>query len=153
MRFFILCKNKLVQIFGLFVKFGILTFIFSIQFLSLLSLKVSEYKDTQSKNTHTFFLVRFHVSALFYKSKIYIIFSISKLVSVKIYCFVKYSLFQYYYYIKRYLCYQTTTNEAQIKNFFISYKSYVPFSRYSSFCIFNHTMIYQICDVTMSIST
>ena len=31
-------------------------------------------------------------------------------------------------------------------------KSYVPFSRYSSFCIFNHSMIYQICDVMMSIS-
>ena len=26
-------------------------------------------------------------------------------------------------------------------------------SRYSSFCIFNHSMLYQICDVMMSIST
>ena len=32
-------------------------------------------------------------------------------------------------------------------------KSYVPFSRNSSFCIFNPPMIYQICDVMMSIST
>ena len=29
----------------------------------------------------------------------------------------------------------------------------VPFSRYSSLCIFNHLMIYQICDFIMSIST
>ena len=44
------------------------------------------------------------------------------------------------------------SSESQIKNFYISKKNYVPFSRYSSFCIFNHLMIYQICDVTMSIS-
>ena len=44
-------------------------------------------------------------------------------------------------------------SEAQIKNFFISEKDYVPFSRYSGSRIFNHAMIYQICDVTMSIST
>ena len=31
-------------------------------------------------------------------------------------------------------------------------KIYVPFSRNSSFCIFNPPMIYQICDVMMSIS-
>ena len=60
--------------------------------------------------------------------------------------------------IKGYLHYKTITSqnesfEAQVKNFFISQKSYVPFSRYSSFCIFNHPMIYQICDVMMSIST
>ena len=60
--------------------------------------------------------------------------------------------------IKGYLCYkmiisQNVPPKAQIKNFFISYKNYVPFSRYSSFCIFNHPMIYQISDVTMSIST
>ena len=48
---------------------------------------------------------------------------------------------------------QNVLFEAQIKNFFIFWKSYVPFSRYSSFCIFNHLMIYQISDVTMSIST
>ena len=46
---------------------------------------------------------------------------------------------------------QNVSSEAQIKNFFISYKNYVPFSRYSSFCIFIHPMIYRICDVTMSI--
>ena len=57
---------------------------------------------------------------------------------------------------KGYLCYKMITSqivpsEAQIKNFFISKKNYVPFWRYSSFCIFNHPMIYKICDVTMSI--
>ena len=30
---------------------------------------------------------------------------------------------------------------------------YVPFSRYSSVCIINHPMIYQICNVMMSIGT
>ena len=60
--------------------------------------------------------------------------------------------------LKVYLCYKTINSwnvpsKVQIKNFFISKKNYVPFSRYSSFCIFNHPMIYQICDVTMSIST
>ena len=29
----------------------------------------------------------------------------------------------------------------------------LPFSRYSSFCIVNHPMIYRICDATLSIST
>ena len=58
---------------------------------------------------------------------------------------------------KGYLRYKTITSknvssEAQVKNFFISQKSYVPFSSYSSFCIFNHPMIFQICDVMMSIS-
>ena len=49
---------------------------------------------------------------------------------------------------------QNVPSKAQIKNFFISQKNYVLFSRYSSFCIFNHSMIYQINDVTMmSIST
>ena len=57
--------------------------------------------------------------------------------------------------LKGYLRYKTITSqnvpsEAQIKNFFISNKSYVLFS---SFCIFNRPMIYQICDVTMNIST
>ena len=42
--------------------------------------------------------------------------------------------------------------EGQVKNFFISKKSCVPFSGYSSFCMFNHSIIYQICDVMMSIS-
>ena len=48
---------------------------------------------------------------------------------------------------------QNLSSEAQLKNFFISQKSHVSFSRYSSFCIFNHPMIYQIYDVMMSIST
>ena len=61
-------------------------------------------------------------------------------------------------FLKGYLGYKTITtqnvsSEAQIKNFFISKKNYVSFSRHSSFCIFNHPMIYRICDVTMSIST
>ena len=48
---------------------------------------------------------------------------------------------------------QNVTSEAQVRNLFIFQKSYVPFLRYSSFCIFNHPMIYQICDVMMNIST
>ena len=61
-------------------------------------------------------------------------------------------------FVKGYLCYKTMTSqnvssEAQVKDFFILWKDYVPFSRYSSFCIFNQPMIYQICDVMMSIST
>ena len=44
-------------------------------------------------------------------------------------------------------------SEAPAKNVLILMKGYVPFSRYSSFCIFNHPMIYQICDVMMSINT
>ena len=55
--------------------------------------------------------------------------------------------------LKGYCRYKTITSQnvpsdAQVKIFFISYKSYVPFSR---FCIFNHPMIYQIYDVMMSI--
>ena len=58
---------------------------------------------------------------------------------------------------KGYLHYKTIASknvpsETQVKKFFVSQKSYVLFSRYSSFCIFDHPMIYQICDV-MSIST
>ena len=48
---------------------------------------------------------------------------------------------------------QNVSFEAQAKNFFISEKSFVLFSKYSSFCIFNHPMMYHICDVMMSIST
>ena len=60
--------------------------------------------------------------------------------------------------IKGYLRYKTITSQnvpskAQINHFFISRKNYVPFSRYSSFCIFNHSMIYQISDVMMGVST
>ena len=59
---------------------------------------------------------------------------------------------------KGYLRYKTIASQnvssyAQIKNFFVSWKCFVSFSRYSSFCIFNHFMIYQICDIMMSIST
>ena len=57
-----------------------------------------------------------------------------------------------------YLSYRNMTSlivsfEAQVKKFFIWYKGYVPFSRYSSLYIFNHLMIYQIWDVIMSISS
>ena len=59
---------------------------------------------------------------------------------------------------KGYLRYKTITSqnvpsEAQVKNIFVSYKSFILFSRYSSFCIFNHPVIYQICDIMVSIST
>ena len=45
-----------------------------------------------------------------------------------------------------YLSYKTITSqnvlsEAQVENFFILQKSYVPFSKYSSFCIFKYPMI------------
>ena len=58
----------------------------------------------------------------------------------------------WYWLLKGYLNYKTTTSqsvlfEAQVKNFFILWKCYAPFSRYSGFCIFNHRMIYQVCDV------
>ena len=47
--------------------------------------------------------------------------------------------------------------EAQVENFFILWKSYVPLSRYSTFVTnfftFNHLMIYQNCEVMMSIGT
>ena len=43
--------------------------------------------------------------------------------------------------------------EAQVKNFFILWKNHVPFSRYLIFCILNNPVIYQICDVMMSINT
>ena len=48
---------------------------------------------------------------------------------------------------------QNVSSEAQVKNFFISQTNYVPLSRYSNFCILNNPMIYEICDVMMSIST
>ena len=56
--------------------------------------------------------------------------------------------------IKGYLGYKMITSQnvpskAQTKNFLISWKNYLPFCRYSSFCIFNHPMIYQISDVTI----
>ena len=41
---------------------------------------------------------------------------------------------------------QDVLSEARVKKLFIPLKSYVLFSRYSSFCI-KHPMIYQICDV------
>ena len=58
----------------------------------------------------------------------------------------------WYWLLKGYLHNKTTTSqsvlsEAQVKNFFILWKCYAPFSRYSGFCIFNHRMIYQVCDV------
>ena len=63
--------------------------------------------------------------------------------------------YHFYYHFKGYFRYKTITyrnvsSGAQVKNFFILWKSDFLFSRYSSFCIFNHLMIYQICDVMMS---
>ena len=60
-------------------------------------------------------------------------------------------------FLKGYLPYKIITSEnssseAQVDNFFILQKSYVPFSRYSSLRILKDPMIYQICDVMMSIS-
>ena len=57
------------------------------------------------------------------------------------------------YSFKGYLHCKTITSqnvppEAQINNFFFIEK----FLRYSSLCIFNHPMIYEICDVMMSIN-
>ena len=59
---------------------------------------------------------------------------------------------------KDYVHYKTVISEnvlfeAQVKISFILWKIYVPFSRYSGFCIWNHLIIYQICEVMMSINT
>ena len=48
------------------------------------------------------------------------------------------------------ITFQNVSSEAKVKIFFILQKSYVLFSRYSFFCIFNHPMIYQICDIMIS---
>ena len=48
---------------------------------------------------------------------------------------------------------QNVSSDAQVKNFFISQESYVPFSRDSRFSIFNNSMIYLIRDVMMGVST
>ena len=45
------------------------------------------------------------------------------------------------------------SSEAHVNNFSILQKIYSPFLRYLSFCIFNHPVIYQICNVMMNIST
>ena len=59
--------------------------------------------------------------------------------------------------MKKNCCYRLPPQQddsfARINNFVISYKGYILPSRYSSFCIFNHSMIYQIFEVMMSIST
>ena len=58
--------------------------------------------------------------------------------------------------VEGYLCYkmkksQNNSSEVQVMNFSISQKIYVSFSRYSSFCILNHPIICDICDVMKSI--
>ena len=59
-----------------------------------------------------------------------------------------------FYIFKGCSCYKTITSQkVQVKNFFILWKTYVTFSRCSRFCIFNHPMIYEVCDVIMSIKT
>ena len=82
------------------------------------------------------------------------------LVPVKSYCktSMQFTYFIMKVTIKGYLRYNTITSqnmssEAQIKNYFYFVENYVPFSKYSSFSIFNHPIIFKICDVTMSIST
>ena len=57
-----------------------------------------------------------------------------------------YKVCRFFIYFKGYLRCKTITSqnvssEAQIKNFFILWKSYVPFSSYPGFCVFNHPMI------------
>ena len=52
---------------------------------------------------------------------------------------------------KRTVISQNVSFEAQVKILFILQKSYVLLSRYSM--VFHHPMIYQICDVMVSIST
>ena len=60
--------------------------------------------------------------------------------------------FTFYHYVievkslKGYLQYKMITPQnvlslAQLKNFFILWKNYVPFLRYSSFCVFSHPVI------------
>ena len=62
-----------------------------------------------------------------------------------------------FFLLKDYLRYKTITSQhvsskAQVKSFLILQQRYAPFSRYSSFCIFNHFIIYQICNIMVSIS-
>ena len=52
---------------------------------------------------------------------------------------------------KKMITSQIVSSEAQVKNFLILLENYVSFSRYSSFLFSTITMIYQICDVMMSI--
>ena len=47
---------------------------------------------------------------------------------------------------------QKVSSETQVKNFFVLL-SYILLSRYSSFCMFNQSMVYQMCGVMISIST
>ena len=67
------------------------------------------------------------------------------------YIFDGYALFSKAVYYFR-LLYTMFHMSDRLRIFFISKKSCVPFSGYSSFCMFNHSIIYQICDVMMSIS-
>ena len=43
--------------------------------------------------------------------------------------------------------------DVQLKNFFISWKSYASFSRYAMSCIANHSINCKVCDAMTSIST
>ena len=47
---------------------------------------------------------------------------------------------------------QSVSSEVQVKNFFILFqkKRYVPFSRYSSFCSFNHPFYYSILSLFLT---
>ena len=48
---------------------------------------------------------------------------------------------------------ENIVSDVPLKNFFISWKSYPSFSRYSMFCISNHSAICNICDAMTSTST
>ena len=55
--------------------------------------------------------------------------------------------------LKSYLhCKMTTFQNVSCETRLNFFKGYVPFSRYSSFCSSDHLIIYQICDVMMSVS-
>ena len=45
-----------------------------------------------------------------------------------------------------------SAEEAAVNIFFYFIESYVTFSRYAIFCVFNHPRIYQICNVIISIN-
>ena len=48
---------------------------------------------------------------------------------------------------------QNLSSKAQVNFFFVWSGNYIPFSRYSSFCILNYPALYEICDVMMIFST
>ena len=70
--------------------------------------------------------------------------------------FILFNFYAFKYQLKGYISYKTLTSqivssEAEVKNFFYFVEKL--FSVLKIFCIFNHPMIYQVCDIMMSIST